>query len=384
MIVRQKGSYPCRNKCLTAILGGLLFVSEVWSQSNSNVTRPLLLEGEVAEVVIDASGGAIASFRFKGGLNPLSWQEATEKSGPRWKGHFLCLDRWGPPSEAEQRNGMPFHGEAARLEWQVLPAPPKTKGAILSEMQVVLPLAGLKVHRRVRLYQHHALISVQEQVTNTNTLGRVYNMVQHPTIGPPFLDTTTVVDANGRKGFMPYRPLPNPEEPAVYWPQALKDGQPVNIRYLVSDHDPNVAAYTIDDEYGWVVAWNASQGLLVGYVWKAREYPWLIDWRHVENGRPSARGLEFGTTSLPHPDSVLIAKGAIFGRPIIAHLDAGETGKRSYAVFLFKIPKDYRGVADLNYDRRRLVLRERFILYEQHAPADRDLVMETGDLFGDY
>ena len=129
---------------------------------------------------------------------------------------------------------------------------------------------------------------MREQVTNTNKLGRVYNMVQHPTIGPPFLDETTVIDANGRKGLISYRPLPNPEEPAVYWPQALKDGQPVNIRYLVNDHDPNVAAYTIDDEYGWVVACNASKGLLIGYLWKAREYPWLIDWRHVEKGKPFA------------------------------------------------------------------------------------------------
>jgi hypothetical protein len=235
----------------------------------------------------------------------------------------------------------------------------------------------------VRLSEHQALVSVREQVTNTNKLGRVYNMVQHPTIGPPFLDETTVVDANGRKGFMCYRPLPNPDEPAVHWPQALKDGQPVNIRFLVNDHDPNVVAYTIDDEYGWVAAWNASKGLLIGYLWRTKEYPWLIDWRHVEKGRPFARGLEFGTTSLPHPDSVLIAKGAIFGRPIIAHLDAGQTEARSYAVFLFKIAKDYRGVAELTYDRRRLVLRERLILYEQHAAADRDLVMETGDLFGE-
>ena len=108
-----------------------------------------------------------------------------------------------------------------------------------------------------------------------------------------------------------------------------------------------------------------------------------FDWRHVEKGKPFARGLEFGTTSLPHPDSVLIAKGHVFGRPIIAHLDAGQTETRSYAAFLFKIPKDYRGVAELVYDRRHLVLKERFILYEQHSPADRDLVMETGDLFGD-
>ena len=128
-----------------------VFTSEALSESPSNVTRPLVLEGQAAEVVIDTSGGAIASFRFKNGLNPLSWQEVTDKPGPRWKGHFLCLDRWGPASGAEERNGMPFHGEASRLEWKVLRTPTKNKNAIVSEMEVAMPLAGLKVHRQIKL-----------------------------------------------------------------------------------------------------------------------------------------------------------------------------------------------------------------------------------------
>ena len=30
--------------------------------------------------------------------------------------------------------------------------------------------------------------TVEEDITNTNPLGRVWNLVQHPTLGPPFLD----------------------------------------------------------------------------------------------------------------------------------------------------------------------------------------------------
>ncbi len=62
----------------------------------------------------------------------------------------------------------------------------------------------------------------------------------------------------------------------------------------------------------------------------------------VEKGRPFARGLEFGTTRLSHPDSVLIVKGAIFGRPIIAHLDAGQTETRSYVAFTIGYMKAMR------------------------------------------
>ncbi|PYV82682.1 MAG: hypothetical protein DMG05_27710 [Acidobacteria bacterium] len=45
-------------------------------------------------------------------------------------------------------------------------------------------------------------------------------------------------------------------------------------------------AYTLDDEYGWVTASNPEKGLMIGYVWKAKDYPWLIDWRDVQNGSP--------------------------------------------------------------------------------------------------
>jgi hypothetical protein len=170
-------------------------------------------------------------------------------------------------------------------------------------------------------------------------------------------------------------PLPNPEEPAVYWPQALKEGQPVDLRYLRDDPAPNVVSYTLDTEYGWTTASNPARRLLIGYLWKSSEYPWFNVWRHVENGRPAARGLEFGTTGLHQPYSTLVAKGRIFDRPLFQHLDAGQTVARSYAAFLLKLPSDYRGVADLSYGAGRLVLSER------GAGADRNLVMEAGELF---
>lgn len=361
----------------------LLSPALAWSETAADGRRSVVLDGEVAQLVVATDGGGIADFHLQGqGLNPLSWEEQGEgRAVPPWRGHFLCLDRWGEPSEAERHNGMPFHGEASRVEWRVLHGPEKKAAAIRAEMAAVLPMAGLEVRRRIALSAKEAFFTVREEVTNTGKLGRIYNMVQHPTIAPPFLDETTAVDANARKGFMTYRPLPNPEEPAVYWPQALKDGQPVNVRYLTGDHDPNVVSYTLDDEYGWITASNPGKGLLVGYIWKAADYPWLIDWRHAEDGKPAARGLEFGTTGLPHPYAVLVAKGQIFGRPLYEYLDAGQTAAKSYAAFLFKISADYRGVDSITYADGRLVVHERLVLYERHAGPERDLVMEVGELF---
>ena len=363
------------------VIALLILPGLTWAQTKEE-PRVIRLEGKAAQVVVNIVGGAIADFHLaQQNLNPLSWRESNNAPGPHWTGHFLCLDRWGPPSEAEQRNGMPFHGEASRVQWEILRQPESRDGQIVAEMAATLPLAGLRVKRQIRMSQNDAVFAVREEVTNTKKLGRIYNMVQHPTIAPPFLDESAFVDANGRKGFMAYRPLPNPEEPAVYWPQALKDGVPVNVRYLRDDHDPNVVSYTLDDEYGWVTASNPGRGLMIGYIWKAKDYPWLIDWRDVQNGKPAARGLEFGTTGLPHPDSILVAKGKIFGRPIFEHLDAGQTVAKSYTAFLIKIPKDYKGVSNITYAKGRLVLHERDVLYERDAGPERDLVVEVEGLF---
>ena len=350
-----------------------------WSETNVNGRRSIVLDSKMAQVVIDISGGSIVDFHFKDqDLNPLVWEEEGPLTAPRPMGHFLCLDRWGAPSEAEAANGMPFHGEAARVEWKIDNQPTKKGETIFAEMSAVLPMAGLSVRRWLEFAAGEAVLTVTEEVTNTNKLGRIYNMVQHPTIGPPFLDETTVVDANARRGFMQSSPLPNPEVPSVVWPQALKDtGQPVNMRHLSDDMFPNVVSYTIDQEYGWTTASNAAKGLLIGYIWKSEDYPWFDAWRHVENGKPVARGLEFGTTGLHQPVSFLVKKGQIFGRSLFAYIDAGQSTSRSFTNFLLKIPTDYKGVADITYADGQLVLRER------GGNATRDLTLEVGAIFGE-
>jgi hypothetical protein len=319
-----------------------------------------VLNSPAAKLVVDLGGGSIVDFHLAGdGLNPLRWiGPADENAVLRPMAHFLCLDRWGQPSEAELRNGMPFHGEAARVRWREFDAPERSDGTILAAMGATLPMAGLEVRRTVRLSEATAVFSISETVTNRNKLGRVYNMVQHATIGPPFLDETTVVDSNAQRGFMQSSPMPNPEQPEVRWPEASKRGQPVDLRHLTSDPDPNVVSFVVDGEFGWVTATNASKGLLLGYMWRTADYPWLNIWRHVADGRPLARGLEFGTTGLHQPFKVLTTKPSIFGRPTFTYLDAGESATRSYAAFLIKAPLDFRGVDRVVYRGGQLVVHE--------------------------
>ena len=314
--------------------------------------RSVVLEGRQAQLVVDILGGSIVDFHLAGhGLNPLRWANDGPTDQPRSMSHFLCLDRWGLPSDAEAANGMPGHGEATKVRWDVIDQKPTSV-----RMFAELPMAGLRAERQLELASNGPWFHVFETVTNLNKLGRVYNMVQHPTLGPPFLDKTVVVDSNATKGFMQGGEMPNPEVPSVIWPTALKDGAPVDLRLLSDDHDPNVVSYVIDSQIGWVTAANPGMGLLIGYVWLTADYPWLNIWRRVEDGKPLARGLEFGTTGLHQPFSVLVRKGKIFGRPLVDFLDASESKTRSYVGFLTAIPGQFRGVADAKLTRGTLTL----------------------------
>ncbi len=327
-----------------------------------NGRESLVLRNNNARLVIDLAGGSFREFRFtKQTNNPLNWgQPQPGNTAPKVMGHFLCLDRWGPPSASEGENGMPYHGEAGRQAWTVNEDVEVHGGITHTTMSTTLPLAGLNISRSVQMAPQQAVALIRETVTNVNKLGRPYNMVQHPSIGPPFLTEETIVDANGRKGFAQGGTLPNPEEPSFYWPQALnQDGQIVNLRRLRGDHHPNVTSFTIDESIGWVTAATPQQGLLIGYLWPTSDYPWLDIWRNSKDGKPNARGLEFGTTGLHQPFPILMEKGRIFGRKLFDYLDAGESATKRFAMFLLMVPDDFKGVAPLQLNDDSILLTER-------------------------
>src|SRR5262249_25383900 len=150
------------------LLSGLSLAAPAPGEVVVNGRRSVVLKGSAATVVVDLGGGSIVDFHFStGGLNPLRWLgPGDEQAALRPMAHFLCLDRGGQPSEAELRNGMPFHGEAARVEWKELAASQRGAGKISAEMEAMLPMAGLEIHRTIRVSDGAAVFSVSETVSN--------------------------------------------------------------------------------------------------------------------------------------------------------------------------------------------------------------------------
>lgn len=316
----------------------------------------ILLENDKISLKIALIGGAYTDFHLKGGLlNPINWS-LEDETNPPFKGHFLCFDRWGPPSEGERREGFHHHGEVNSQHWQL-----SDLSGSSCVMRCSLPMGKLELTRQVTLPSGEPLFVVSEKIRNLNSYGRMFNIVQHVTLAPPFLDKGTLIDNNTEKGFEDKEDGSlHQEKPVLHWPEAIHNGKRVNLRQI-EDPWPRVSSFVYNrrEKYGWVTALNPHLELMVGYLWRTGDYPWINFWRSMKNCVPTAFGMEFGTTGLHEPFPVVARKGKIFNRNLYDFIDAGETVEKRFIAFLATIPNDYKGVETIRLENSALIIGER-------------------------
>ena len=264
------------------------------------------LSNNVFSVTIDAYGGAFSGINLKSNLiNPLSWALTTEqmpinnKKGAAFKGHFLCLGRWGSPSKGEKEAGIPHNGEQSNTLWEI-----SDQSNLKVDMSNDAPLDGLTVNRVVELSQNEASFLVKETFKNTFSLGRLSNVVQHVTLGPPFLNSEVLINTNAQRGFNQRLTNPSPYDFEFEWPMAYLNAEKetTDVRSTATpDNYCMTYIYSDKEDFGWVTAYDPVSGILLGYVWNLDEYPWINIWSHYEDGAPYAKGIEFGTTGIGRP-----------------------------------------------------------------------------------
>src|SRR5687767_14150317 len=94
-------------------------------------------------------------------------------------GHNLCLDIFGPPSEAEAKAGLAPHGEGSVAPYEV-----STSGDTLVA-RATFPIAGLTFERSIALRDR--AVFIREVLTNISASDLAIGWTQHVTLGPPFL-----------------------------------------------------------------------------------------------------------------------------------------------------------------------------------------------------
>jgi hypothetical protein len=330
-------------------------------QNDTSNNTVMKIENSKAFLEVNLNGGSYPDFHLKElPLNPLNWR-IKDSTMPDFMGHFLCFDRWGPPSENEKANGFKHHGEVNTVTWTNLAEPRTINGMITCSMICSLPMGGLQLKRTIEMPENESVIFVKEEIKNLNKYGRMFNIVQHVTIAPPFLDRSTLFDVNAGKGYENKEDGSlNQEEPVLIWPDANHGVDKINLRQFMIEW-PRVCSFLYDqnEKYGWVTACNPGKNLMLGYIWKTEEYPWINFWRSMADGEPAAFGMEFGTTGLHEPFPVLAEKGKIFGQNIYDFIDADEIINKSFTAFLAKIPGDYNGVDKIEMTGTSILIKEK-------------------------
>ena len=306
---------------------------------NPNKQSSVILSNGTISLEISKMGGAFVSLQNVEKVNPFSWKVTKEqmpvnnRSGAVFQGHFLCTGRWGAPTEGEMAAGVPHNGQAARDKWKIL-----KKTSTTVEMYIKAPLDGIEITRKVELEQNGCGFRVTETFYNYTSIGRLFNVVQHATVGAPFLDDSLKVFSNATKGFMQHLSYPNPYQHSYNWPMAYNSKGVDSIDLRRSDTpDSYVSTHIFSDSVGWVMAVSPTHRLSLVYAWKTTAYPWINIWHQRVEGTLWAKGLEFGTTGIGRSYQDLLAHDTSFeGRNSFVFLDAKQRLTKSYQCWLVK------------------------------------------------
>jgi hypothetical protein len=334
---------------------------EQLNSEKSNHKVLVSIQNETCSLTLDLNGGAITDFHLTlNKVNPLSFaftkdqMPENNKAGAAYQGHFLCLGRWGEPSAGEMKAGLPNHGEIANIPWYEV----ETHQDTSLEMQTNALLEGLSIHRKIVLDKHNAVFMVKENVMNVNSLGRLFSMVQHPTLAAPFLDNHIIVNSNASIGFdqQDYKEI---APHSITWKNESIGWENLGRRNDFTNRTDIVRSFQVDkrSRYGWITAYSPTSNILIGYVWPRADYPWLHIWENVNDGDLIYMGLEFGDTAIHQPfNEILNTAVNLFGESTVGFIDAGQTIEKKYVSFLVQPDQGFNGIVDMVIENEKINL----------------------------
>jgi hypothetical protein len=322
------------------------------------------IENDELRLAVTQEGGHVAEILHKSsGINPLwvsEWpsiepSEYSEQCYPEYGtgeahlvsgmlGHILCLDLFGTPTQEESAAGIPVHGEAAVAPYEISGSPNHLT------LRTGLPKAQLSFERTLRLAPD-GVVGFQETVENCSDTDRPIGWTQHVTLGAPLLERgktqfllsatrSKVYEAEFNNGLCMQQPAAEFE-----WPRCPKrDGGIDDLTTFTSEaKSGGFTAHQMNPEepHAYFVAWSPTLKLLIGYVWRREDFPWLSRWEenHLRtwapwNGKGFALGMEFGVSPMVENRREMVERGKMFGAPTFRWIGARSRCEVKYAAFV--------------------------------------------------
>ena len=282
-------------------------------------------------------------------------------------GHFVCVDGFGPSSAEERAAGLPGHGEAHTEIFAVHSERQNSSTAVT--LTAKLPIVQEAFTRTFRVIDGENVVYVESELENLLGFDRPVNWAEHATIGSPFLEPgVTVVDVSGSRSQT--RPYPSTANGDIQrrltsgqdftWPLAPGlDGTKIDLRRTPEHpHFLDHAVTLLDPgrELEWVTAINPKKRLIIGYVFKRADYPWLQYWGYYPPTQKMARGMEFGTQPYDVPRREAISAGAMFDTPTYRWLPAKSKIRTRFLLFYAHIPEGFNKVDDVTMEHGQIVI----------------------------
>lgn len=341
--------------------------------------RPaLVLSNDKVELTVITEGGAMAQIFLAGDkekINPLwnpYWiarQAGLNRPASFARGHFVCIDGFGPASAEERAAGLTAHGEAYTLPWQ-LQSHQKKGNTLSAAYSVALPIAHELFTRTYHIVDGENIVWVDSSVSSLLSFDRPVFWGEHATISAPFLEPGKVaVDMPvARSKTKAHAMQPNPTRQLqsyadFTWPMApTLDGQMFDVR--TAPMKPNTTDHTTglldpSRRLVFVTALHLDRRLMIGWVFRRDEFPWVQTWLSNPGPDRMTRGLEFATQPFDLTRADVLKNGPLFDSPVLRILPAKSTITSSFLMFYTAVPEGFQKVDDVQLTGGKLVIEDR-------------------------
>jgi hypothetical protein len=340
----------------------------------------LIIANDMLEATLSAQGGALVSLVLRAdpeNLSPL-WnpirmarelgQASRSRTGSM--GSFICVDGFGGTSQEERAAGLPGHGEAQMQTFEIRNSAKNGKTGSIT-LHARLPLVQENFTRTFRMVDGENVIYVESELASEVAFDRPVSWAEHTTIGSPFLQSGVTLSSisGSRAQNRPYQGTGNPGAERrlasgvnFTWPLAPGlDGKltdltapPENAHYL--DH----ATVLVDPALtlGWIATVNTAKHLIIGYMFKRDEYPWVQNWGNFPENGKFARGLEFSTQPYDESRLLAVAKSGMFDAPTFRWLPAKSTLRSHFLLFYARTPDGFGKVTTVRLENGRITIED--------------------------
>ena len=308
-----------------------------------------------------------------GSMVQLFLQDDPDKLNPfEGLGHFVCVDGFGPVSSEERAAGLPGHGEAHRLPWEMT-SNEKQDGTLTVAFSVSLPIVRETFRRTIRVVDGEQVIYIDSELENHLGFDRPINWGEHLTIGGSFLEQgKTLTDMSATRSMTRSYASEAVDPPDNHnladskeftWPMApTADGKLVDMRVaplLSPVMDQTTSLMDPARKLVFVTALHPGKKMLVGYVFRREEYPWLQIWdSYPGSTRRSYRGMEFATQPYDLTRREVIQANTMFDTPTYRWLPAKSKIATSFLLFYTRTEEGFTKVDDVVLEGGKITIED--------------------------